>query len=64
MYWKLYIDSPQKRALDFCGGSLATGKGCGYGNGCVDDGGGHGSGDGGGDGAIDDGDGVSPPEWV
>ena len=25
--WKLYIDSPQQRALDFCGGSLTEGDG-------------------------------------
>ena len=25
--WKLYIDSPQKRALDLCGGSLTEGDG-------------------------------------
>jgi hypothetical protein len=25
--WKLYIDSPQKRALDLCGGSFDKGDG-------------------------------------
>jgi hypothetical protein len=32
--WKLYIDSPQKRALYACGGSLTegTGDGDGYGD--------------------------------
>ena len=29
--WKLYIDSPQQRALDFCRGSLAAGDGYGSG---------------------------------
>ena len=29
--WKLYIDSPQKRALDLSGGSLTKGNGAGYG---------------------------------
>ena len=29
--WKLYIDSPQKRVLDLCGGSLDDGGG--YGDG-------------------------------
>ena len=32
--WKLYIDSPQKQALKFCGGALC--KGDGYGNGTRD----------------------------
>ena len=27
--WKLYIDSPQQRALKFCGGSLDRGGGVG-----------------------------------
>lgn len=36
MHWKLYIDSPQQRAFDFCYGSLTEGDGegdglyCGY----------------------------------
>ena len=29
--WKLYIDSPQKRALEFCHGSLISGSGWGCG---------------------------------
>ena len=29
--WKLYIDSPQKRALDLCEGSLDVGNGWGDG---------------------------------
>ena len=41
--WKLYIDSPQKQALKFCGGALC--KGGGYGNG-TRDGWGDGFGDG------------------
>ena len=31
--WKLYIDSPQKRALDLCFGSLTEGDGYGDGDG-------------------------------
>ena len=31
--WKLYIDSPQKRTLHSCGGSLTEGDGAGYGYG-------------------------------
>ena len=31
--WKFYIDSPQKRALYACGGSLTEGTGDGYGYG-------------------------------
>ena len=45
--WKLYIDSPQKRALDRCGGTFDDGEGWGdgcYGWGAV--GAGNGSGDG------------------
>ena len=30
--WKLYIDSPQERALKLCYGSLTEGNGNGYGN--------------------------------
>ena len=28
--WKLYIDSPQKRALELCSGSMDEGNGWGY----------------------------------
>ena len=46
--WKLYIDSPQKRALHLCGGSFDEGKG--WGDGWGDGWGGDGwSGDGYGD---------------
>ena len=57
--WKLYIDSPQKRALHSCGGSLTEGGGCGYGWGN-----GVGEGCGGGVGyAWGDGDGWSVEKW-
>jgi hypothetical protein len=46
MSWKLYIDSPQQKALDLCGGSLTEGGG--YVNGGVGDGMGYGNGSGGG----------------
>ena len=44
--WKLYIDSPQQRALDLCRGSLT--KGSGYGGYGYSDGAGGGRGGGGG----------------
>ena len=46
MSWKLYIDSPQQRALDLCGGSLTEGGGLrgGYGWGGTGDGWGYGNG--------------------
>jgi hypothetical protein len=49
MNWKLYIDSPEKRALDLCVGSMEEGNGYGYGrvNGRGD---GYGRGNGRGDG--------------
>ena len=31
--WKFYIDSPQKRALDLCGGNFEDGDGYGDGDG-------------------------------
>ena len=40
MYWKLYIDSPQEKALKLCRGSYTTGDGIGYGRGAGDGGGG------------------------
>ena len=33
--WKLYIDSPQKRALDSCYGSLTKDNGWGHGYGTI-----------------------------
>ena len=36
--WKLYIESPQKRALDLCFGSFPDGYGYGYGYGHSDGG--------------------------
>jgi hypothetical protein len=72
--WKLYIDSPQKRVLDLCGGSLDDGGGWGYGGGNGYGGGygdGYGDGDGNGDryswrngsGGFGDGDGRSSNKW-
>ena len=73
--WKLYIDSPQKRAFDLCEGSLTAcdGAGCGYDTilgdetNCSDgygDGWGYGFSDGYGDGyGWCDGDGGSSTEW-
>jgi len=49
MNWKLCVTNPQRRALDFCRGSMDEG-----------DGWGNAFGDGYGDGY---GDGRSPPEW-
>ena len=74
--WKFYIDSPQQRALDLCGGSLTEGDGRGCGN-CVGGGvyklgAGYGLGDGSGGGGSRDGhgplahrggDGVSADKW-
>ena len=67
--WKICIDSPQKRALDLCGGSLTGGDGYGDGGGySYGDGSGlgydAGRGDGHGDGhGWANGDGWSPTVW-
>ena len=70
MNWKLYIDGPEKRALEHCSGSMdegdgddtADGWGCGYGDGygC---GYGDGFGWGDGNGGVIWGDGTSSEEW-
>ena len=68
MNWKLCVTDPQKRALDFCHGSMDEGDGVGAGNGYSSSdglGGGRGSGgDGNGDGyGAHTGNGFSPAEW-
>ena len=73
--WKFYIDSPQKRVLHLCSGSLdeddGDGDGKGYGKGCGGGWGdgwsgncvGGGVGGGQGYGWVNDSDGVSSSKW-